>query len=162
MNNTEIHLSFENRLNLNKEAGSMIHSFGDGLRVHRLIMATNLFGNKPREVVTLAEKDGVISTFGIHGNTNKTRKEYNTIVGILQDLENTPEGYVGFFREKTWSFLLWKHNVRLYIWCFKKCSNIRGFNSKSCEIFFIEFKEANSYHKDGSRGLKHLLSSPSE
>lgn len=30
MNNTKIHLSFEERLNLNKEAGSLIHAFGEG------------------------------------------------------------------------------------------------------------------------------------
>jgi len=30
MNNTKTHLSFENRLKLNKEAGSLIHSFGEG------------------------------------------------------------------------------------------------------------------------------------
>lgn len=33
MNNTEIHLSLENKLNLNKEAGSMIHSFGGGYSI---------------------------------------------------------------------------------------------------------------------------------
>lgn len=30
MNNTKIHLSFDERLNLNKEAGSLIHAFGEG------------------------------------------------------------------------------------------------------------------------------------
>lgn len=33
MNNTKIHLSFEERLNLNEKAGSLIHAFGAGYHI---------------------------------------------------------------------------------------------------------------------------------
>lgn len=47
MVNTKIHLSFENRLKLNKEAGSLIHSFGEGYFI---------IDENGREVNTFAEE----------------------------------------------------------------------------------------------------------
>jgi hypothetical protein len=71
----------------------------DGMRVNSMVMSANWLG-KPKENVTVIEDQGELLSIGIHGNSMKVRKEYNKLVEILQNLDKTPEGYIGLLGER--------------------------------------------------------------
>lgn len=71
----------------------------DGMRFNRMVMSTNWLG-KPKEVVTVVEDQGELWQIGIHGNSERVRKEYNKLLELLQNLDKTPEGYIGLLGER--------------------------------------------------------------
>ena len=71
----------------------------EGMKVYRMVMSKNLLGS-PTEIVTVMEEDGEFLSVGIHGKSERVRKEYNTLVSLLQRLDNTSEGYTGFIGER--------------------------------------------------------------
>jgi hypothetical protein len=82
-----------------RDCKSFETGFEDEIKYTRLVMNTNIFG-KPREFVTIHEIDGELFHVGIHGNTSKLRKEYNSLVKLLEDLGEEPEIYLGKIGER--------------------------------------------------------------